>query len=217
MSKRMITRIQQKLEYMGLRVDAKIFVYMRLISSLILFLIAFFTSQYGYIVAPLITIIYYFMIEYLILDLGVKRHIRDIENDALDFFPLFLIHLRGVRNVKKALYFTTNLIDNDLSRLFVRMLDSVDVGKSFDEAMKEIQVFIPSEYVNNIVTSIMEINRVGVNNEEAIKYQLNILEDKKEKTILNRLAIVPIKMAVVSVLFVFLMIIILIFLNLYLP
>lgn len=215
MSKRSYLRIKEKLLKMGLQMDPKIFIYMRLISCIILFAITFFTNKYGYIIAPLMTIIYYFLVEYIILDLGINSHAKELESNALDFFPLFLIHLEGTRNVKKALYFTTSIINNPLSREFTRVLNNVEIGKSLEESLELMKNHLPSENLKTIVTSLIESHRVGSKINTTINLELGYIEERKHQRILNKLRIIPLKLALISIIFVFLMLAIIIFIKIY--
>lgn len=215
MSNREINRIQRKINNMGLSIKASIFINMRIISSIILFVFTLLTSSYGYIIAPLITLIYYISIEYIILDIGIKHYIKDIEAEALDFFPVFLIHLKGTRNVKKAIYFTTSIINNELSNCFKKALRDIEIGKSVEESLEKLKENIPSENIKTIITSIIEANRTGTNVEKTINHQLEYIEEKKRKNLLNKLRVVPLKIAIVSIIFLFLIIMILIFVKKY--
>lgn len=215
MSNREINRIQRKINNMGLSIKANIFINMRIISSIIIFIFTLFTSNYGYIIAPLLTIIYYISIEYVILDIGIKHYIKDIESEALDFFPVFIIHLKGTRNVKKAIYFTTSIINNELSDCFKKTLRDIEIGKSVEESLEKLKENIPSENIKTIITSIIEANRTGTNVEKTINHQLEYIEEKKRKSLLNKLRVVPLKIAIVSIIFLFLIIMILIFVKKY--
>lgn len=215
MSNRETKRIQNKINNMGLNIKASVFIYMRIISSIILFIITLLTSNYGYIIAPLSTIIYYIFVEYIILDLGVKSYAKELENDAPSFFSLFLIHLKSTRNVKKAIYYTTSIIDNNLSNSFKKVLKEVEIGKSLEESLEKLKNNIPSETIKTIITSIIEANRTGLNIEETINIQLKYLEEKQKNKLIRKLRIIPLKIALISIIFVFLILMFLIFIKKY--
>lgn len=185
-SKRVHLRIAKKLKNMGVLMDTKVFIYMRLISSLFLFLFLFFTVDYGYIVAPVFTILFYIMAEYIILDLGVKRYQQELERQALVFFPLFLIALKGTRNVKKAISCTTEIVDNELSFQFKKVLKNVNIGKSLDESLQLFRESLVSDVLINIITSIMEANRVGTSIDASVWMQLNYIQEREKKSILTK-------------------------------
>lgn len=202
-------RIKDKLNKLGYDINPLIFVYMRLISSLILFSALLFLVEYGYVIAPVVTVLYYVFIEIVVLDWGIKVRVKEIENDALEFMPVFLISLKGGRNIKKSLLYTTEIIDNSLSGEFKRVLYDEKIGKSLDEALMNLKTRIPSDLVVNMIVSILEANRLGNNINESINNQLSYIDTKNKKRILNSYKVVPLKMAISSVIFVFLVILLL--------
>ncbi len=202
-------RIKDKLNKLGYNINPLIFIYMRLISSLLLFIVLLFLVDYGYVVAPIVTVLYYVFIEVVVLDFSIKVRVKEIEYDALEFMPIFLLSLKSGRNVKKSLVYTTDIVDNTLSNEFKKVLYDEKIGKSLDEALMNLKSRIPSDLVVNMIVSIVEANRLGNNINDSINNQLSYIEDKKKKGILNSYKVVPLKMAISSVIFVFLVILLL--------
>lgn len=196
-------RIEQKINYLSYDINPLIFIYMRLISSLVLFFVLLFCCKYGYLVAPIITIIYYILIEYFVLDKPIKIRIKILENDSLEFFPILLLSLKGGRNIRKSLMYTTSIVKNDLSLEFQKVLYDEKIGKSLDEALMKLRTRIPSELVVNMIISIIEANRLGNNINDSINKQLSYIEERKNHKMMNSYKIVPLKMALLSLLFVF--------------
>ena len=60
-SKNLYKRIENKFNLLGYTINPLVFIYMRLVSSIILFILLLFIP-YGYIVSPIVTFIYYFAI-----------------------------------------------------------------------------------------------------------------------------------------------------------
>ena len=65
--------LDRKIKLLGLDFNSELFLGLRISTSIILFILLFVFIKYGYIVAPIVTIIYYLLFEYLILDLNIKR------------------------------------------------------------------------------------------------------------------------------------------------
>lgn len=194
---------------MGLNFNYKIFNIMRIIGSLILFIFLLFFIDYGYIVAPIATIAYYVFVEYVILDLGIKRRIKTLEEDALEFIPVFMISLKSGRNIKNAISISTEIVNNDLSLEFKKVLNNVQLGKSLDESLNILKSRMPSEILNNIIISIMEANRLGNNINESVNIQLDYIREKKNKGIINKYKMIPLKLAIFSIVFVFIVLLLL--------
>lgn len=195
-------KLQKKIEYMGLNFNYKIFNIMRIVGSVILFIFLLFFVDYGYIIAPVSTIIYYVFVEYVILDLGITRRIRVLEDDALEFIPIFMISLKSGRNIKNAISISTDIVNDDLSLEFKKVLNSVQLGKSLDEALNLLKSRMPSEIICNIIISIMEANRLGNNINESVNIQLDYIREKRNKSILSKYKVIPFKLAILSVIFV---------------
>lgn len=201
-SKNLYKRIENKFNLLGYTINPLVFIYMRLVSSIILFILLLFIP-YGYIVSPIVTFIYYFAIEYFVLNCSIKLRKSELEYDALEYFPIFLLSLNGERNIRKALVLSCNSVDNSLSNEFKRVLYDEKIGKSLDESLMLLKSRIPSEFITNIIVSIIEANRMGNSISDSVNIQLKYIEDKKNKRVLAYYRSIPLKMAIISMLFVF--------------
>ena len=208
--------LQNKFNFLDIKMNIKIFIYFRLFSTIAIFILLLFTGRYAYMIAPLGAIIYYLLVEYLLIDLEVRKKNKRLEVQALDFFPIFLLSLKGDRNIKKAIELTTDIVESDLSKEFMKVLQDVDMGKSLDESLKSLDDRIPSIYISNIIVSIIEANRYGNNLNETINVQLDYIRDSSKKRILSSYKSKPFILAIVSILFVFIILIVMIFLKYYL-
>lgn len=214
LNSRSYKRISKKMKYAGMIVNPSIFVYMRLASSLILFIFLLFFSSYGYIVAPIVTIIYYYFIEYVILDIQIGKRKKELEECSLDYFPILLLCLKGSNNVKKAISLTNEQVNNSLSKEFERVIRDVKIGKSLDESLTLLKDRIPSTFIINIIVNLIEANRMGNSISDSIKDQLDYIEDKRKKKIIKYHRMMPYKVAIASIIFVFAMLFLLIFCSL---
>lgn len=215
MKKNKKNRISRKLQLMGLHLNYKVFGYMRLVSTIILFIGLLFLSPYGYIVAPICALIYYFLLEYIILDLGIKRRKRLLESQANSFFRTFLLLLKSGRGIKNSLILTTTVLDNELSYEFRKELGNIKNGKTLEEGLSSLTLRIPSLIINNIITSIIEASHYGNNVLESILLQLEYIKEIEEKRVLRSYRVVPYKAALLSLMFGFIMIGILILFAIY--
>lgn len=213
MSKRVYKRIQHKINNMGLKMNANIFIYMRLISSIILFILSLTISNYGYIIAPISTIIYYILSEYIILDLGIKNYSKELDEYALEFFSLFELHYKYTRNIKKAIYYTTSIINNKLSNEFSLVLR--DTGKSLEESLNILKNNLPNENIKTIIIAMIESSKTGINIENTLKTELDFINERKKETITQKLKVIPFKLALTCIVFLLLILMIIIFIKIY--
>ncbi len=197
----MKNRIKRKIAYLGFTVNYKVFIYMRLLSCLILFVFTLLCSNYGYILAPIITIIYYIFVEYAILDLAIKKRTKLLEKNALVLFPIFLISLKNKQNIKTALLESTSIVDNELARYFKQFFKYHNVAKTTNESLDLLRNNIPSSYINNILLSLKSNNISDI--ETTINDNLALLKQEQNRNLLHRYRLIPLKLALTSLVFVF--------------
>ena len=214
LNSRSYKRIDKKMKYAGMIVNPMIFILMRLASSLILLVFLLFFSSYGYIVGPIVTIIYYYFIEYVILDIQIGKRKQLLEEDSLEYFPILLLCLNGSNNIKKAITLTNEQVNNSLSKEFERVIRDVKIGKSLDEALTLMKDRVPSTFIINIIVNLIEANRMGNSISLSIKDQLDYIENKRKNKIIKYHKMMPFKVAIASIIFVFTMLFLLIFCSL---
>ena len=214
LNSRSYKRIDKKMKYAGMIVNPMIFILMRLASSLILLVFLLFFSSYGYIVGPIVTIIYYYFIEYVILDIQIGKRKQQLEEESLEYFPILLLCLNGSNNIKKAITLTNEQVNNSLSKEFERVIRNVKIGKSLDEALTLMIDRVPSSFIINIIVNLIEANRMGNSISLSIKDQLDYIENKRKNKIIKYHKMMPFKVAIASIIFVFTMLFLLIFCSL---
>lgn len=202
-TKKSINRIKKKTTLLGIynKIDAIDFMNFRLVISLIIFFITFLMSSYAYIISPILTIIFYFGIEYIVLDLRIKKRISKLDYEALFFFEVLTLSLETGRNLKGALELTVRNIESELSMEFRSTLESIDYGKTLTEALIDMKKRIPSDTINNVILNITHSNVFGSEVVETLYNQVDYLRDKKLFEAKALIAKMPIKISVVSVLF----------------
>ena len=214
LNSRSYKRIDKKMKYAGIIVNPMIFILMRLASSLILLVFLLFFSSFGYIVGPIVTIIYYYFIEYVILDIQIGKRKQQLEEESLEYFPILLLCLNGSNNIKKAITLTNEQVNNSLSKEFERVIRNVKIGKSLDEALTLMKDRVPSTFIINIIVNLIEANRMGNSISLSIKDQLDYIENKRKNKIIKYHKMMPFKVAIASIIFVFTMLFLLIFCSL---
>lgn len=203
-------RLENNFKYLGGKVNYKVFECFRLVTSVIIFGLVLIFFKYGFILAPICALIYYFLIYYLIIEKSIKLREAELEVDALEYFPIFLLSLKDGRNVKKAISVSTEIVDNNLSKEFKKVLNDVEIGKSLQEVLSLMQERIPSETIKTIIGFMIEANRVGTNIEDSVNTQLKYISLKRRNKIINRCKSTPLMMAIASIVFVLIIILILI-------
>ena len=202
-SKKSINRIKRKTEQLGIynTIDPITFINTRLIISLIIFFLSLYLSGFGYIYAPILTVLFYFLFEYFVLDYRIKKRISKLDYEALFFFEVLTLSLESGRNLKGALELTCKNIDSEISDEFSETLRETEFGKTLNEALNAMKKRMPSDTINNVILNITQSNMFGNSIIDTLYRQVDFLRDKKVLEVKSVIAKMPIKISVTSVLF----------------
>ncbi|MCI9280260.1 MAG: type II secretion system F family protein [Bacilli bacterium] len=198
-----IQKIEKKMKLLGINYEwnAYSFLTLRLILALLIFILLFIFSKYNFLVAPILTVIFYHFFEKGILDYQIKKRAKKLENEAIFFFQIVNLTLESSRNLKYAVEITSNNIESELSDEFKKTYAEMKLGKSFNEALKDMKERIPSDSINSIILNLTEASIFGNSIINTINNQIEYLQDKKlleVKEVINKL---PTKISILSVLF----------------
>ena len=173
----------------------------RLLSSFILFMIILFVFDYGYIIAPIVTILYYISFNKIVLDDKLKKRTIKLESEAMHFFEVLTLSLETGRNLVEAIDVTTSNVSGVLSSEFRETVREVSFGKSLNESLNDMQERIPSDTINNIILSLTESNLYGNSIIENLYNQIDFLREKRKMEVKGRISKVPVLISVISVFF----------------
>lgn len=201
--KKTIDKINSKIKLLGLnqRLDAVQFLNIRLIVMIVMFILIFIFSKIGYILAPVISVVFYYLMEYLVLDYQAKIRGKSLEKEALFFFEVFVLTLESGRNLRQALILTTENVDSEISNEFKKTLAEVRLGKSLNEALESMKKRIPSDTINNTILNMIQSNTFGNSMVDSIYNQIEYLRNKQMLDVRAEIAKLPTKVSVISVLF----------------
>ncbi len=173
----------------------------RLLLTLLLFILVLVLNKNGYLLAPIISIIFYFGSEYFFLDYRIKKRVKKLDDEGLFFFEVLALTLESGRNLKGALDMTCDNIDSELSSEFKKTLAEIRLGKSMSEALKDMKTRIPSETINNVILNITQSSIFGNNIIESIYNQVDYLREKQLLEVKSEIGKMPVKISVISVIF----------------
>ena len=198
-SKDAIKKYQKKIDLLGYKdtYDAVIFLNIRLLSTILIFFVVLYIFELGYIIAPIVSVIYFYTLPKIMIDKKVAERGERLDNDAMYFFEVLTLSLETGRNLKVALEITANSIDSELSEEFRQALKEVRFGKSLNEALENLKLRIPSDTINNIILNISQSNIFGNSIVETMYNQIDYIRDRQ---ILNAKAVIskiPVKISVI--------------------
>ena len=203
-------KLEKKIKYSGINYDINIFMFIRILFSILVLIIGVILFKPGFIIGPIVAIIFYYLMEYILIDCKISKRCRKLERDALDYIPALLLNLKNGKSIKVSIKNSSKVIDGELSSLFNQVLDSVKVGLTIEEGLNNIIGVIPSIYIQNIIIDIKENIKSGTNVTDSIYLQLGSLEEHYNNMVIGYKKMIPIKMCLVSILGISIMVLILV-------
>ena len=202
-SSKSILEVEKKLNLLGVSTKLTVFRFLnlRFIGAIVIFLLVLVVSKFGYILAPVLSILYYMGITYLLLDEKIKIRIKKLESEALNFFEILTLSLETGRNLMDALEITISSSTGELVNEFKEVLKSVHYGKSLTEALGDMHKYIPSDTINNIILSLTQANIYGSSIIKSLYNQLDYLREKRKLEVKAEISKIPIKISIISVFF----------------
>ena len=202
-SKKTIIDIEKKIKLLGVSTKLTTFNFLnlRLIGSIIIFIITLYLSKHGPILAPIITTIYYLGITNILIEQKIKIREKKLESEALNFFEILTLSLETGRNLMDALEITINSSNGELVKEFKEVLKSVNYGKSLTEALENMHKYIPSDNINNIILSLTQANIYGSSIIDSLYNQLDYLREKRKLEVKAEISKIPVKISIISVFF----------------
>lgn len=198
-----LDKLDNKIKKLGIynKIEATKFMSLRLFSSIVIFFVVLYISDFGYIVAPIVTLLYYYLFERVLIDERIKKRCSKLEQEAMYFFEVLTLSLETGRNLEEAIKVTIKNIDSELSDEFKNVIREIKFGKSLTESLNDMQANIPSDSINNLILTLTQADLYGNSIIESLYSQIDYLREKKKLEMKAVISKVPIKVSVISVLF----------------
>lgn len=200
-------KLRRKIKLLGINYDANIFNSLRLVFSLILFFYLIFSIKYGYIIAPLIAIIFYLLSEYVVIDVPLRNKIINMEKEGIEYVSSLLLNLKNSKSIRVSIKNSSRVINSDLSKEFSQVINDTKIGLTLEESLNNLSERIPSIFLQNIILNLKESNKNGTKVIDSIERQLEAMEQHYEEIVVGRNKSIPIIMCLNTILFLSLMIV----------
>lgn len=202
-TKKHMIRVNNKINLLGVssKLNTMTFLNTQLITTIIIFVFVLINYKYGYIFSIIISAIYYYLFEKILLDKKIKQREKRLNIEAIYFFEVLTLSLQTGRNLSEAISITTNSVDNDLSLEFKEALRETRFGKSLTESLTDMQSKIPSDSINNIILSLTQANIYGSSIIDTMYNQVDYLREKRKLEVKAFISKVPTKISIISVFF----------------
>ena len=201
--KKTINRLEKKCKMLGNNSKIKpiFFMNIRVLGSILLFILFLFFNESGYIYGPLFAVIFYIGCEYY-LDYKIKKRSELLNYEAIFFFQVLALTLESGKNLQGGIELTINSVNSEISDEFRKTLNEIKLGKSLNEALISMKNRIPSEEINTVLLNIREASLFGNNIIDSLNNQIEYLRDKKLLSIRAKINKMPLKISVISVVFI---------------
>lgn len=201
--KKTLNRISKKCKLLGVnnKLNPIKFMHYRVLLTVLIFVVFLLFHSKGYIYAPIFALVSYFGAEYY-LDYKVKRRSEKLNYEAIFFFQVLVLTLESGKNLQGGIALTCRSIDSEISDEFKKTLNDVKLGKSLIESLESMKERIPSEEINTVLLNITQSTIFGNNIIDSLNNQIEYLRDKKLLNIKSKINKMPMKISVMSVVFI---------------
>lgn len=198
-----IKKIDAKINQFGVskKFTTEYFMNFRLFTSMIVFVVLFIFADFGALIAPVATVLWYILVGYFMIDKPLKKRERKLDNEAYYYFEVLTLALESGRNLENAIKMACKYIDSEISSEFKETIKQVNFGKSLTESLSVMSMRIPSLTINNIILNMEQSNLFGNSIIETMYNQLDFLKDKQIMDIKAQINKIPNKISIFSVLF----------------
>ena len=198
-----IKKIDAKINQFGVskKFTTEYFMNCRLFTSMIVFVVLFIFADFGALIAPVATVLWYILVGYFMIDKPLKKRERKLDNEAYYYFEVLTLALESGRNLENAIKMACKYIDSEISSEFKETIKQVNFGKSLTESLSVMSMRIPSLTINNIILNMEQSNLFGNSIIETMYNQLDFLKDKQIMDIKAQINKIPNKISIFSVLF----------------
>lgn len=198
-----IKKIDAKINQFGVskKFTTEYFMNFRLFTSIIVFVVLFIFADFGALIAPVATVLWYILVGYFMIDKPLKKRERKLDNEAYYYFEVLTLALESGRNLENAIKMACKYIDSEISNEFKETIKQVNFGKSLTESLSVMSTRIPSLTINNIILNMEQSNLFGNSIIETMYNQLDFLKDKQIMDIKAQINKIPNKISIFSVLF----------------
>lgn len=198
-----IKKVEDKINLFGVskKFDTEYFMNFRFYTSMLVFVVVFLFASSGALLAPIVTVLWYYFVNYTMIDKPLKRREAKLNNEAYYYFEVLTLALESGRNLENAIKMACKYIDSEISDEFKETLKQVNFGKSLTEALSLMSYRIPSLTINNIILNMEQSNLFGNSIIETMYNQLDFLKDKQVMDIKAQINKIPNKISIFSVIF----------------
>ena len=199
--KKTINRISKKFKLLRYNMSPIKFMNYRVLCTILTFIIFYLFTNSGFIYAPILSILVYISFEY-VLDYKINKRREKLNYEAIFYFQVLILTLESGKNLEGAIELTCKTIDSEISDEFKKVLKEVKLGKGLIDSLNDMKDRIPSEEINTVILNISQNTIFGNNVLDSLNNQVDYLREKKLLDIKSKINKMPLKISVLSVIFI---------------
>ena len=205
-----IEKYDKKIKSLGSysKISVTNFLVSRLFIEIILFIALLLIPKYGLLIAIIVTLIFHFLYEYLLIDESIKYRDNYIYDEALIFFTKLKLSIIKTNDLKKSLEVLlkndNSLFVKDLRKSFNKNKYNNDLSLIFNDMLKRINN-------QDIIVSLIDLKETN-NYLPTIDKIINELEEKDILLSREKYKKIPFTLSIVSISFIVIFALIIIFL-----
>lgn len=206
--KKTIERINNKLKLLNSNYNALFILNIRLLLSLIILILVVPFFDVGIVLGPILAIIFYYLFEYLFIDLKVINRKKKINEESLPFFEILLISLKK-DSLLQSLLNVSSSMESEIALDFRQVVKEVAMGQSLNKSLNSLKERIPSSEIKLMIASLQNTNMVNL--EKDLEEQIRILKEKNKLQRNYNISLVPIKINLITIFFVIIFILLIVY------
>ena len=208
-TKKTISKYEKKIKSLGsfTKLSVTNFLISRLFIEIIIFIVLLLIPRYGLLFAIITTIIFHYLYEYILIDEKIKNRDNYIFDDGLIFFEKLKLSYLKTKDIKEALELIID-DDNSFCKDLKTSLNKNKYNNDISLIFRDMQRNINNEDIKVCLIDLSETN-------DYINTLDNIINDLQEKDILltkEKYSKLPMSLSIVSIIFILLFILLIIFL-----
>jgi hypothetical protein len=183
------------------------FLLSRLFIELLLFILLFFIPKFGIIIALISVILFHNLYPYFLIDSNISIRNNDLYDEALIFFQMLKLSLKSSNDMRKSLEIVALKLNNDFAKDFDKSLKKNKYNNSLLLVFKDMENKTSNQDIIVSLIDLSESNDYDLTLNKIIKN----LQQKNKQIIKRKYTQLPFKLTIISITFVFSIILLIIY------
>ena len=199
-----INKIAQKIKFLGQKKPITVYEFLniRLFLTIIIFVVSLFIPKFGFIIGFIVAAIFYKGYEIILLDYPIKKRSERFEYEAIFFLEVLDAVLKTNNDFLTSISLTSQNTNIELALIIKRNLQILKQDGDLDKLLLELKSSIPNSMVANVFLHLFRLNNTISNWDGIIFEQIKRIKDKQvieRRQLLNKM---PLKIIILSVIFI---------------